>query len=110
MVLDRGADPLVECRYPRVQDLLGVGLQDMAPKQRGQGSRREREETRRKSSHFVGEMTSKQNLRSESLTGRTVQIRRSSSITVGVSSESRFLLKIGIFLYEKKLMIGTTDE
>lgn len=41
--------------------------------------------------NFVGDMTSKQNRRSESLTGRTVHIRRSSSITVGTSPSPLFL-------------------
>lgn len=44
--------------------------------------------------NFVGEITSKQKRRSESLTGRTVQIRKSSSITVGTSPSPRFLYNI----------------
>lgn len=45
------------------------------------------------STNFVGDMTSKQNRRSESFTGLTVHIRRSSSITVGTSPSPRFLKK-----------------
>lgn len=41
--------------------------------------------------HLVGEMTSKQNLRSPSFTGRTVQMRKSSSMTENESSLLRFL-------------------
>lgn len=41
--------------------------------------------------HFVGDMTSKQKRRSPSFTGRTVQMRRSSSITENESSLLRFL-------------------
>lgn len=44
-----------------------------------------------KMTYFIGDMTSKQNLRSDSLTGRTLHIRKSSSIIVGTSSLSRLL-------------------
>lgn len=48
--------------------------------------------TRNKNStYFVGDMTSKQNRRSPSLTGRTVHRRKSSSITENESSLLRFL-------------------
>lgn len=52
--------------------------------------------------YFVGEITSKQNRLSESLTGRTVHMRRSSSITVGVSLSPLFLRKE----IEKKLKLN----
>lgn len=44
-----------------------------------------------KSTYLVGDMTSKQKRRSPSLTGRTVQMRKSSSITENESSLLRFL-------------------
>lgn len=50
-----------------------------------------------RSSYLLGDMTSKQNLLSESLVGRTVHIFKSPSITVGNSSLS-LLLKIQFIL------------
>lgn len=44
-----------------------------------------------KRTYFVGDMTSKQKRRSPSLTGLTVQMRKSSSITENESSLLRFL-------------------
>lgn len=49
--------------------------------------------------YFEGERTSKQNLRSESVTGLTEQSRRSSSITVTESSPEQFMFNIVLNLY-----------
>ena len=54
--------------------------------------------------YLVGDMTSKQKRRSPSLTGRTVQIRKSSSITENESSLLRFLQ------FESKSLQSVTQQ